>query len=231
MTTRSSNVFAAPHSVDVMPDVKAPGMSRDWQIYDPIWKRRLDLALVLMTAPVSLPLIALGAVLAKLDGGPAFYSQPRVGRHGQVFRMFKLRSMRVNAERHLSELLMDDPNAAMEWQRSQKLRRDPRITFAGKVLRKLSLDELPQLWNVVRGDMSLVGPRPMLQEQAILYPGAAYFRLRPGLTGPWQVFGRNEESFTARAKYDAMYEREKGLRYDLSLIGRTVGVVLWGTGQ
>ena len=195
------------------------------------WKRVLDVGLVLLTAPISVPLIMLGMILARLDGGPAFYTQPRVGYGGRVFRMFKLRTMRVNAEQHLSEILMRDPQAAVEWQQSQKLRRDPRITFAGRFLRKTSLDELPQLWNVILGEMSLVGPRPILQEQVILYPGSAYFRLRPGLTGPWQVFGRNDESFYARAKYDAMYDREIGLVSDLSLIGRTFGVVLWGTGH
>ncbi|WP_281858194.1 sugar transferase [Litoreibacter halocynthiae] len=195
------------------------------------WKRVLDIGLVLLTAPISVPLVILGMILAKLDGGPAFYTQPRVGYGGRVFRMFKLRTMRVNAEQHLSEILMRDPRAAVEWQQSQKLRRDPRVTFAGSFLRKTSLDELPQLWNVILGEMSLVGPRPILQEQVILYPGSAYFRLRPGLTGPWQVFGRNDESFYARAKYDAMYEREIGLVSDLSLIGRTFGVVLWGTGH
>lgn len=195
------------------------------------WKRMLDIVLVLMTAPVSISLVVLSACLVRLDGGPAFFFQSRVGRGGKAFRMFKLRTMRVNAEQHLSEILMQDPRAAIEWQQHQKLRRDPRVTLVGKVLRKTSLDEVPQLWNVLLGDMSLVGPRPILHEQAILYPGHAYFRLRPGLTGPWQVFGRNDESFAARAKYDAMYERELGLLSDLSLIGRTFGVVLGGTGH
>lgn len=195
------------------------------------WKRVLDIGLVVLTAPISLTLIILSAVLVMMDGGSAFYFQARVGRGGRVFRMIKLRTMRANAEQHLSEILMNDPRAAIEWQQTQKLRRDPRVTLVGRALRKTSLDELPQLWNVVIGDMSLVGPRPILQEQAILYPGSAYFGLRPGLTGPWQVFGRNDESFAARAKYDAMYVRELGLLSDLSLIGRTFGVVLWGTGH
>ncbi|MCL4137703.1 UNVERIFIED_CONTAM: hypothetical protein GTU68_066796, partial [Idotea baltica] len=178
-----------------------------------------------------LPLLLLGAVAAKLDGGPAFYSQPRVGRDGKVFRMLKLRTMRMNADQQLTDILMGDPCAAIEWQQTQKLRRDPRVTVFGRGLRKTSLDELPQLWNVLVGDMSLVGPRPILREQAIMYPGQAYFNLRPGLTGPWQVFGRNDESFASRAKYDAMYERKLGFAYDIELIGRTVGVVLWGTGH
>ena len=199
--------------------------------YSASWKRRVDVFLVLVTSPVSLPLLAIAAVLARLDGGPALYAQPRVGRGGRTFLMFKFRSMRVNAERYLTEILLQDPKAASEWQHSQKLQYDPRITVIGKILRKTSLDELPQLWNVLLGDMSLVGPRPMLPEQAIMYPGNAYFRLRPGLTGPWQVFGRNEESFISRAKYDAMYERKLGPLYDLSLILRTFGVVIWGTGR
>jgi lipopolysaccharide/colanic/teichoic acid biosynthesis glycosyltransferase len=195
------------------------------------WKRLVDIGLVMLTLPISLPLIIISGILTKLDGGPVFYSQPRVGKGGRVFKMLKLRTMHVDAERQLTNILMQDPSAALEWQQTQKLRQDPRITAVGRILRKTSLDELPQLWNVVVGDMSLVGPRPILREQTIMYPGDAYFRLQPGLTGPWQVFGRNDQSFASRAKYDAMYERKLGFLYDVSLIGRTFGVVLWGTGH
>ncbi|MEP3347009.1 MAG: sugar transferase [Litoreibacter sp.] len=195
------------------------------------WKRPLDLVLVIVTLPISIPILTLCILLSMLDGGPAFYRQPRVGRGGRAFQMLKLRTMRVNAERQLTEILMSDPHAAIEWQQTQKLRRDPRITIIGKMLRKSSLDELPQIWNVLKGEMSLVGPRPMLREQVGMYPGLAYFRLRPGITGPWQVFGRNDASFASRAKYDAMYEREMSIRNDLSLIVRTVGVVFGGTGH
>lgn len=221
-------------------DARPAGQSTAWrakrslsakQGYRVSWKRLLDIVLVIATAPISVPLVVLGGFLAMLDGETPIFLQPRVGQNGRVFQMVKLRTMRRNAEQLLNDILMHDFRAAAEWQNTQKLRHDPRITRAGRFLRKSSLDELPQLWNVLRGDMSLVGPRPMLQEQAILYPGTAYFRLRPGLTGPWQVFARNEESFTSRAKYDAMYEREIGLTYDLSLIARTFWVVLWGTGH
>lgn len=195
------------------------------------WKRIFDVVLVIATTPISIPLLLLSTLLAMLDGHAPFFLQARIGYGGRVFRMLKLRTMRINAEAHLTALLMQDTKAAAEWQRSQKLRDDPRVTWAGRILRKTSLDELPQLWNVLRGDMSLVGPRPMLQTQAIMYPGTAYFRLKPGLTGPWQVFARNEDSFACRAKYDAMYELKVGVFYDLSLIIRTVGVVLGRTGH
>ncbi|RLJ41436.1 lipopolysaccharide/colanic/teichoic acid biosynthesis glycosyltransferase [Litoreibacter meonggei] len=231
MDARPTTEFETARSVvdtHHVPVVKSQSSGASYALF---WKRTLDIILVIVTAPISVPLVFLGACLAMLDGGSAFYFQPRVGRGGKMFRMFKLRTMRVDAERRLSEILMQDPRAAIEWQQNQKLRRDPRVTYIGKALRKTSLDELPQLWNVVLGDMSLVGPRPILQEQAILYPGSAYFKLRPGLTGPWQVLGRNDESFVSRAKYDAMYERELGLFSDLSLIGRTFGVVLLGTGH
>lgn len=227
MNMRVTDQFMSTYSLDVPRSDIALSGGR----YSANWKRRLDVFLVCLTLPIWGPFLLIAAGMAMLDGGPAFYTQPRVGRSGKTFLMYKLRSMRVDAERHLTEILLQDPQAAVEWQHRQKLRKDPRITFIGKMLRKTSLDELPQLWNVLRGDMSLVGPRPMLPEQSAMYPGTAYFRMRPGLTGPWQVFGRNEESFGARAKYDAMYERKLGAFYDLSLIGRTFGVVLWGTGH
>ena len=231
MDARATNQFENGLRVGVSQQALPPDPQVYRASYGRFWKRTLDIGLVLLTAPMSLPLIGLAAVLAALDGGPAFYLQPRVGRGGRVFRMFKLRTMKVRAEQQLTEILMGDPSAAIEWQQTQKLRYDPRITFVGKALRKTSLDELPQLLNVLLGDMSLVGPRPILREQAIMYPGTAYFKLRPGITGPWQVFGRNDESFAARAKYDAMYERKMGVLYDVSLIGRTVGVVFSGTGH
>ncbi|WP_298259275.1 sugar transferase [uncultured Litoreibacter sp.] len=231
MDVRVARHFENAEPVNTFNRLPAQNAPLQGGLYCKRWKRALDILLVLATLPLSLPLLLVGAFGAVLDGGPAFYTQPRLGRDGKVFRMLKLRTMRVNAEQQLTDILMTDPNAAIEWHQTQKLRQDPRITAIGRVLRKTSLDELPQIWNVLKGEMSLVGPRPMLREQAIMYPGTAYHRLLPGVTGPWQVFGRNDESFSSRAKYDAMYERETGFLYDLSLICRTVGVVLWGTGR
>ena len=193
-------------------------------------KRGLDLTLVLIVAPAVLLLVAVLALWIRRDGGPAFYAQDRVGRGGRVFRMWKLRSMVVDADTRLLDLLEQDPQARQEWVETQKLRNDPRITRLGRVLRKTSLDELPQLWNVLIGDMSLVGPRPFLPTQAELYPGTAYYSMRPGLTGYWQLRDRNGSSFAGRAVHDDLYCREISLGTDLRLIGATARVVLRQTG-
>src|SRR5690606_30267059 len=126
--------------------------------------------------------------------------------------------------------LATNPEAKAEWELTQKLKNDPRITRFGHFLRKTSLDELPQLWNVLRGDMSIVGPRPMMLEQAQLYPGADYYHLRLGVTGLWQISDRNNSTFAARATFDARYAAELSLKGDISIIARTVGVVLRCTG-
>ncbi len=194
-------------------------------------KRVFDFLFVILTAPFSLFLIAVMALLVMRDGGNPFYIQERVGRGGKTFRMFKIRTMVADADRRLGKYLAENPEARVEWERDQKLKCDPRITPFGKLLRQTSLDELPQLWNVLKGDMSIVGPRPMMLDQKSLYPGQAYFRLDPGITGPWQVSDRNMTSFAARAKYDARYLAEMSLAKDLSILIRTVGVVVRCTGH
>jgi lipopolysaccharide/colanic/teichoic acid biosynthesis glycosyltransferase len=188
-------------------------------------KRLIDLLLVCLAAPVVLVLLAPLALLVRRDGGPFLYRQQRLGRDGRVFQMLKIRTMVVDADARLAALCAADPALAAEWRVNQKLARDPRITRIGHVLRRTSIDELPQLWNVFRGDMALVGPRPMTVAQGPLYPGTAYYLLRPGVTGPWQVSDRHESSFAARAIYDTDYERELSLAGDLRLLARTVGVV------
>ena len=193
-------------------------------------KRALDIALVLLAAPMVLPVIALLVILVRTDGGPAFYGQNRVGRDARLFKLWKLRSMVVDADARLEECLASDPAARAEWDRSQKLRNDPRITRWGAALRKSSLDELPQLWNVLRGDMSLVGPRPFLPEQTEMYPGGAYYMMRPGLTCFWQTGDRNDSSFAARAIDDARYAREMSMGTDITLIFKTFGVMMRATG-
>ena len=192
-------------------------------------KRALDVTVVLMVAPAALLLIALLALLVGFAGRP-FYVQERLGQGGRSYRMWKLRSMVADADARLARHLEADPAARAEWDRTQKLRDDPRVTRLGRLLRKSSLDELPQLWNVLKGDMSLVGPRPMMPHQRALYPGTAYFRLRPGITGPWQVSTRNASSFADRARFDAQYERDLSLGTDLRLLVATVRVVAKGTG-
>jgi exopolysaccharide production protein ExoY len=203
----------------------AGGIYRRWL------KRSLDIVLVILTAPVSVPVIVLLALFVRRDGGSAFYLQPRVGRGGQVYRMWKLRTMVADADDRLAAHLSVDPAARQEWDSTQKLKQDPRITRFGRLLRKSSLDELPQLWNVLRGDMSLVGPRPMMVNQQHLYPGHAYYRLRPGITGPWQVSARNDSSFADRASYDTEYDLDLSLTTDLRLILATLRVVMKATGH
>lgn len=193
-------------------------------------KRVLDLTLVIAFAPIVVVVVALLAMIVALDGSNPFYSQTRVGREGRLFRIWKLRTMVVDADQRLAQHLASDPQAALEWQATQKLRSDPRVTRAGQFLRRSSLDELPQLFNVLTGDMSLVGPRPMMPEQRSLYPGREYYRLAPGVTGLWQVSERNGTTFEARAGYDAAYERQISLALDVQTLSRTVGVVLKRTG-
>ncbi|MCF6432742.1 sugar transferase [Leisingera sp. MMG026] len=194
-------------------------------------KRGLDLLLVILSLPLVLPLIALCAAALWLEGGRPFYTQARLGRGGRVFRILKLRTMVRDADHLLQYYLETDPALRREWDDTQKLKNDPRITEVGRFLRATSLDELPQLWNVATGDMSLVGPRPMMPEQLPLYGDAgAYNELRPGITGIWQVSVRNEAGFASRMHADFEYRRSLSLSRDLGLIWRTAGVVLKGTG-
>ncbi|MBC2835110.1 sugar transferase [Gemmobacter straminiformis] len=193
-------------------------------------KRILDFALVLATSPLWAALVCLTALIVKLDGGPAFYTQLRVGQGGRIFKMWKLRSMVVGAEESLAWHLAADPKAKAEWAENQKLSRDPRITAVGRLIRKTSLDELPQLWNVLTGDMSLVGPRPIMVEQTPLYRGNAYYSMRPGVTGVWQVQARSKSTFADRVRYDEAYYQNQTLSGDLALICRTVVVVLAARG-
>ncbi len=204
---------------------------RSTGLYRAVVKRGFDISLVLMAAPIVLTVIGALALLVAFDGGRSFYSQDRVGRGGRIYTMWKLRSMVPDAEAKLEAHLAVDPAARAEWDATQKLKADPRTTRFGRLIRKCSMDELPQLWNVLIGDMSLVGPRPMMPNQQDLYPGRAYYRLRPGITGPWQVSARNDSTFADRARFDTDYDRTLSLRGDISLLAATVHVVLRGTGH
>lgn len=199
-------------------------------VYLTYFKRLLDVVLVILAAPIGLLLVAACAVVVMKDGGSPFYSQQRVGRFGTTFKMWKLRSMMADADRALDQHLRANPEARAEWRTHQKLRNDPRITRFGRVLRKSSLDELPQLWNVFKGEMSLVGPRPIMENQRDIYPGSAYYAMRPGVTGLWQTATRNESSFVERASYDAQYLRKASLTQDVRVMLKTVGVVAKATG-
>ncbi|WP_371170615.1 sugar transferase [Aliiroseovarius sp. 2305UL8-7] len=195
------------------------------------FKRLFDIAFVIAAAPIAIPLVGFMLLLAMLDGGKPFYRQRRIGKNGRIYSMIKIRSMVPNADQRLEAYLEANPEAREEWDSTQKLKNDPRITKIGKFLRKSSMDELPQLWNVLKGDMSVVGPRPMMEDQKSLYPGAAYYAMRPGITGPWQVSDRNETTFAQRATFDTQYYYELTMKKDAEILCKTVGVVLRCTGH
>lgn len=160
--------------------------------------------------------------------GPSIYTSERIGKNGDKFKIYKLRTMWLNASERLETLLHTDENLRVEWERDQKLKKDPRVTSVGRILRSLSLDELPQIFNVLKGEMSLVGPRPIFQEQIEKY--GVYFRdykkVRPGLTGLWQVSGRNNLSYLERVELDTIYIRHLSFANDLKILFKTFGVVL-----
>ncbi|MBN2451865.1 MAG: undecaprenyl-phosphate galactose phosphotransferase WbaP [Lentisphaeria bacterium] len=196
-------------------------------------KRCIDLAVVLAATPVLLPLTLAIAILVRLTSpGPAFYSQARLGRDGRPFRMWKFRTMDTAAEQILRHHLEANPEAREEWERTRKLRHDPRVTPLGASLRRLSLDELPQFWNVLLGNMSLVGPRPIVQAETPLYGEmmGLYTRVRPGLTGLWQVSGRNAIPFDERVALDAFYVRNWSVWLDLYVLLKTFPAVASGDG-
>lgn len=194
-------------------------------------KRILDVTLVLLGGFIVLPVTILLAALVALDGHNPIYRQARIGKNGRAFWIIKLRTMVPEADRILREAIQSDPEIAAEWLATQKLKNDFRVTRIGRFLRSTSLDELPQLWNVLCGSMSLVGPRPMMPSQRKLYPGNAYFKLLPGITGPWQVSLRNECAFRDRAHFDDAYERSVSFTSDIKLLYQTVWVVVRGTGH
>lgn len=214
--------------VTARPHVVAPASTC---FYARAGKRALDLTLVCVSAPLALVFIGILAVMVALDGAKPFYTQTRVGKDGRFFKMWKLRSMVPNADQKLESYLERDPALRSEWNRTQKLENDPRVTPFGRFLRKSSLDELPQIWNVLLGDMSLVGPRPMMPSQIDLYPGHDYYSLRPGISGRWQVFARNSTGFAERADYDTTYSKNLSLKEDCRILALTARVVLRATGH
>jgi Undecaprenyl-phosphate galactose phosphotransferase WbaP len=175
------------------------------------------------------PVFVTIALMIKLDDrGPVFFAHRRVGRRGRMFACWKFRTMVLDADQALERLLASDPEAAREWRENQKLQNDPRITSVGKFLRYTSLDELPQLFNVLMGEMSLVGPRPVTKaelNERYAKDRRYYLLVRPGVTGLWQVSGRNRLSYSRRVQLDEQYLREWSFSRDLSILVRTVDVV------
>jgi Undecaprenyl-phosphate galactose phosphotransferase WbaP len=196
-------------------------------------KRVLDLSLTSLLLICLLPGMVLIAIMIVAESGfPVFYLQNRLGRHGRSFSMYKFRTMRPNAAEILKQHLSKDLKLQKEWAEKFKLRQDPRVTRVGKVLRQASLDELPQLWNVLRGDMSIVGPRPIVTAEIALYREAysLYSKTLPGLTGLWQVSGRSRTTYAERVAYDSFYVRNWSVWMDIYLLGRTIAAVLSGDG-
>ncbi|MBL0428677.1 sugar transferase [Ramlibacter alkalitolerans] len=197
-------------------------------------KRLIDIVGALVFIIVFLPLllaVALGVLLS--SRGPIIYSQERLGLNGKKFRFYKFRSMVVNSEEVFNSFLDTDPEAKSQWEKYQKLDRDPRITGFGHFIRKTSLDEFPQFWNVLVGDMSLVGPRPCMPSQRELYGvhWREYCAVRPGLTGLWQVSGRNQLTYQQRVQLDSKYVMGWSLSLDFQILARTVKVVLTANGS
>ncbi|KQT86583.1 sugar transferase [Aurantimonas sp. Leaf443] len=181
--------------------------------------------LLLFLSPVFL---VLALVMRVMDPGPIFFGHERVGRGGRSFKCLKFRSMIVNSAQVLEKVLAENPAAREEWLATQKLRNDPRITGVGRFMRETSLDELPQLINVLRGDMSLVGPRPIVTAERVRYAGdiAVYEEARPGITGLWQVSGRSDCSYERRVMLDVHYVRQWSFGMDIKILFKTVAVVL-----
>ena len=196
-------------------------------------KRAVDISASLFGGLLTLPILLLIAALVKLDSpGPILYGHTRIGQGGKRFKAWKFRSMVKDADKVLGEYLNNRPELKAEWEANQKLKDDPRVTRVGRWLRKLSLDELPQLWNVLKGEMSLVGPRPVVREELARYGkrGVLYLKVKPGMTGLWQVSGRSDTSYAERVEMDAYYVRNWSIWLDLYILARTVWVVLFGRG-
>lgn len=195
----------------------------------PTLKRTLDVVVASAMLVFLAPLMLLVTFLVSLDGGKPIFGHLRVGNGGRPFRCLKFRSMVPNAEQVLDDLLARDPAAAELWERSRKLDQDPRITWIGHFLRVTSIDELPQLLNVLRGDMSLVGPRPVVQAELQEHYGpsaSAYMAVRPGITGLWQVSGRSNTTYGERVALDVDYVRTYSFRQDLTILAKTLPAVI-----
>ena len=212
------------------PAAPVPQDRADWRA---VVRRCTDLFIAIVAIIALAPLLLATALLVWLqDGGPAMFGHRRLGEGGRTFRCWKFRSMVVNSQDRLAEHLNSNPEAAAEWALYHKLRDDPRITPLGRFLRKSSVDELPQLFNVLAGEMSIVGPRPIVEAERDKYGRyiVEYFSVRPGITGLWQVCGRNDVSYRRRVAIDVTYVRERSLLLDLKILLMTVPAILTSKG-
>ncbi|MBT0730309.1 undecaprenyl-phosphate galactose phosphotransferase WbaP [Rosenbergiella nectarea] len=193
-----------------------------------IIKRSFDILASLMIITILSPVLLFISRKVKKDGGPAIYGHERIGKNGAPFKCLKFRSMAVNSEELLADLLAKDPEAKAEWDETFKLKNDPRITKIGHLLRRNSMDELPQLFNVLKGEMSLVGPRPIIHEELERYRDQVdyYLMSKPGMTGLWQVSGRSDVDYETRVYFDAWYVKNWSMWNDIAILFKTVSVVL-----
>jgi Undecaprenyl-phosphate galactose phosphotransferase WbaP len=192
-------------------------------------KRTLDIVLVILASPVLAPLfLAVAAAVRFSSPGPVLFSHRRIRKHGEFFSMWKFRTMCVDSAQVLEDYLAANPGARKEWRENHKLKRDPRVTRVGAFLRRMSLDELPQFWNVLQGTMSLVGPRPIVAAEVEKYGDNfdEYCKVKPGLTGLWQVSGRNEVSYEERVLLDCKYVHSWSLLGDAKIMSRTLSSVV-----
>jgi lipopolysaccharide/colanic/teichoic acid biosynthesis glycosyltransferase len=216
------------------PAIRRDELTRDRKSQDELALRVFDVALALAALVFFLPLMLLLAILVFVTNpGPVIFAHRRIGKGGRHFHCLKFRTMAVDAEQRLAHLLATDEGARIEWTRDHKLRDDPRVTRLGSFLRKTSLDELPQLINVLRGEMSLVGPRPIVDAERIRYGRyfAHYCQVRPGITGLWQISGRNNVSYRRRVAFDVAYSRSRSLAFDAKILAATIPSVLMARGS
>ncbi len=221
-------ILAVSRSRAISTASRAKGLFGLGKVVDLALKRAFDFSIAFAALVLLLPLFALVALaIWAVDGAAPFYSHRRLGLNQKTFGCLKFRSMRINGDAILQTYLAENPAAMAEWTETRKLKHDPRITVIGHVLRKSSLDELPQLINVLRGEMSLVGPRPIVQAEVEKYGDAAsaYFAVRPGLTGAWQVSGRSDTSYAERVRLDRHYVESRSFVGDIVIIAKTVPAV------
>lgn len=201
--------------------------------YNTAIKRALDLTMLIFGSVIVIPLMLIVSLLIKLTSrGPVFYAHERIGRNGETIRVWKFRSMVVDADQRLAKILAENPEYRKEWEQCHKLTHDPRVTSIGKFLRKSSLDEFPQLLNILKGEMSFIGPRPVTKDEEQHYgENFSYiFSVKPGLSGMWQVSGRSDTDYAERVALDSYYIQNWSLWLDIWLICKTIGVVLTGKG-
>ena len=222
---------AVDHMLDPGKDVVRRALVDSWRARTPTPRlsRAVDLIIAIIALILFGPLMLLTALAVATERrGSVLFAHTRIGQYGQRFQVYKFRSMHVDSDHILASHLATDPVAAAEWQRDHKLRCDPRINRLGGFLRKSSFDELPQLFNVLRGEMSIVGPRPIVEAEIPRYGRffKAYCRVTPGITGVWQVSGRNDVSYRRRVAMDAVYAKRKCLSLDLRLMLATIPAVV-----